>query len=86
MLFRPRVIKSVLLTVTDYNMCVCVCVCVCVYVYTYMYICTHPNGDFIGAFRPIRVDHTDFFKWLLKLIHSYMYICTHAYVYVCIYI
>ena len=24
----------------------------------------------IGAFRPIRVDHTDFFKWLLKLIHS----------------
>jgi len=24
----------------------------------------------IGAIRPIRVDHTDFFKWLLKLIHS----------------
>jgi hypothetical protein len=21
--------------------------------------------------RPIRVDHTDFFKWLLKLIHSW---------------
>ena len=25
----------------------------------------------IGAIRPIRVDHTDFFKWLLKLIHSW---------------
>jgi hypothetical protein len=24
----------------------------------------------IGVIRPIRVDHTDFFKWLLKLIHS----------------
>ncbi len=24
----------------------------------------------IGVFRPIRVDHTVFFKWLLKLIHS----------------
>jgi len=24
----------------------------------------------IGVFRPIRVDHTDFFKWILKLIHS----------------
>ena len=23
----------------------------------------------IGAIRPIRVDHTDFSKWLLKLIH-----------------
>jgi hypothetical protein len=22
--------------------------------------------------RPIRVDHTNFFKWLLKLIHSHM--------------
>jgi hypothetical protein len=25
----------------------------------------------IGVIRPIRVDHTDFFKWLLKLIHSW---------------
>ena len=24
----------------------------------------------IGTIRPIRVDHTNFFKWLLKLIHS----------------
>ena len=24
-----------------------------------------------GMFRPIRMDHTDFFKWLLKLIHSF---------------
>ena len=30
----------------------------------------HCRGFQIGAFRPIRVDHTDFFKWLLKLIHS----------------
>jgi hypothetical protein len=28
------------------------------------------KGFQIGVFRPIRVDHTDFFKWLLKLIHS----------------
>ncbi len=28
------------------------------------------RGFQIGAIRPIRVDHTDFFKWLLKLIHS----------------
>ena len=24
----------------------------------------------IGTIRPIRVDHTIFFKWILKLIHS----------------
>ena len=24
----------------------------------------------IGMIRPIRVDHTNFFKWLLKLINS----------------
>jgi hypothetical protein len=24
-----------------------------------------------GTIRPIRVDHTDFSKWLLKLIHSW---------------
>ncbi len=28
------------------------------------------EGFQIGTIRPIRVDHTDFFKWLLKLIHS----------------
>ena len=25
-----------------------------------------------GTIRPIRVDHTDFSKWLLKLIHSFI--------------
>jgi hypothetical protein len=28
------------------------------------------SGFQIGVIRPIRVDHTDFFKWVLKLIHS----------------
>jgi hypothetical protein len=25
----------------------------------------------VDTFRSIQVDYTDFFKWLLKLIHSY---------------
>ena len=28
------------------------------------------DSDIVGMFRPIRVDHTDFFKWLLKLFNS----------------
>jgi hypothetical protein len=30
--------------------------------------------------RPIRVDHTDFFKWILKLMHHYPNDMNHDYI------
>jgi len=56
-------------------LCLCLCLCLCLYVC----VCTNVGmcsyvGFQIGSIRPIRVDHTDFSKWILKLLHSLLYL------------